>query len=95
MTWIAAIRSFTKVASSLFSFTELSVLESFNATFSTSKAINVLFDVSLLVPSPVARLNGTGESEYAKAAGRSIALSLLMEYVSSDPRIFLLTTTFA
>ena len=28
MTWIAAIRSFTKVASSLFSFTELSALES-------------------------------------------------------------------
>ena len=50
MARIATIRSVTKVASSLISFTELFVLGSFNATFSNSKTINLLFDGSLLFP---------------------------------------------
>ena len=95
MAQIAPIRSIIKVASILISFTPLSVLESFNATLSTSKAINLLFDVSFLFPLPAARLNAIGESRYAKAAGRSIALSLLLENADSDPRIFLLTSTVA
>ena len=90
---IAPIRSIIKVASILISFTPLSVLESFNVTLSTSKAINLLFGVSFLFPLPVARLNAIDESGYAKAAGRSIALSLLLKNADSDPRIFLLTST--
>ena len=52
---------------------------SFNAALSTSKAVNLLFVVSLLFPLPVARLDAIGEIGYTKAAGRSIALSLLLE----------------
>ena len=62
MTWIALTRSITKVAYFLISFTALSVLGSFSATLSTSKVINLLFDVSLLFPSTVARLNAINES---------------------------------
>ena len=40
MARIAAIRSIAKVVPSLISFTELSILGSFNSTLSTSKAIN-------------------------------------------------------
>ena len=92
---IAPIRSIIKVASILISFTPLSVLESVNVTLSTSKAINLLFGVSFLFPLSVARLNAIDESGYAKAAGRSIALSLLLKNADSDPRIFLLTSTVA
>ena len=69
MAQIAPIRSIIKVASILISFTALSVLESFNAALSTSKAVNLLFVVSLLFPLPVARLNAISEVDTPKQLG--------------------------
>ena len=69
MAQIAPIRSIIKVASILISFTALSVLESFNAALSTSKAVNLLFVVSLLFPLPVTRLNAISEVDTPKQLG--------------------------
>ena len=76
---IAAIKSIRKVVFFFMSFTELSALGSFKVTPSINKDVNLLFDVSLLCPSAVARLKGIGDSGYVKAAGRSITRSFAME----------------
>ena len=90
---MATIRSITKVVSSLMLLMELSALESFNVTLSVNTYASLLFDVSLLYPSPVARLKGIGDKWYVNPAGRWITRWFAMEKASEDPRMFWLTST--
>ena len=85
---MAAVRSITKVVFSLIFLTDSSALESFNVTPSINTYVSLLFDVSLLYPSSVARFKGIDDKGYVKAAAKSIIHSLAMEKANKYPRLF-------